>query len=209
MVLALDQVTKVLVKTNMSIGESIHISNWFYIKFIENPGMAFGLDIPGRLGKPMLTIFRIIAVAGIGWYMNLMIKKDSKPGLLYFMAFIFAGAMGNIIDCTIYGRIFNESTYYSIATLFPEEGGYAPLLHGQVVDMFYFPLLQGIYPHWVPWIGGQEFIFFRPIFNVADSSITFGIIAILIFQKRYFTEPEPAAGSSNSVDGVPLPDNTV
>jgi signal peptidase II len=195
LVLTVDQVTKILVKTHMSIGESIHIFDWFQIKFIENPGMAFGLDIPGKFGKPMLTVFRMIAVAGIGWYMNLILKKGAKPGLMYFMAFIFAGAMGNIIDCTIYGRIFSESTYFSVATLFPEGGGYAPVLHGQVVDMFYFPLLHGIYPYWVPWVGGQEYVFFRPIFNIADASISTGIIAILLFQKRYFSEPESAEES--------------
>lgn len=202
-VLMVDQVSKILIKTNMTIGESIYVFDWFQIKFIENPGMAFGLDIPGRFGKPLLTIFRIIAVAGIGWYMYLMLQRQARPGLLYFMALIFAGAMGNILDCTFYGRIFNESSYYSIATLFPPEGGYAPLLHGWVVDMFYFPLMQGVYPEWMPWVGGQDFIFFRPIFNVADASITTGILAILIFQKRYFPEhlheSEPAPGTETPV----------
>jgi len=197
--LTIDQVSKILVKTNMTIGESIYIFNWFQIKFIENPGMAFGLDIPGRFGKPILTIFRIIAVTGIGWYMHLMLKRHAKPGLMYFMAFIFAGAMGNILDCVFYGRIFNESTYFSVATMFPEGGGYAPLLHGWVVDMFYFPLMQGVYPDWFPWIGGQEFLFFRPIFNVADASITTGILAILIFQKRYFSEPDPATFTEQEI----------
>jgi signal peptidase II len=189
LILVIDQTIKILVKTHMAIGESISIfDNWFYIKFIENPGMAFGIDIPGRYGKPLLTIFRIIAVGGIGWYMHLMIKKGAKPGLIYFMALIFAGAMGNIIDCTFYGLIFNESTYFQVASLFPLGGGYAPLLHGQVVDMFYFPLINGTYPNWIPWLRGQEFEFFRPIFNVADSSISVGIVAILLFQKRYFSE---------------------
>ncbi|MBN2482067.1 MAG: lipoprotein signal peptidase [Bacteroidales bacterium] len=191
-ILAADQILKILVKTNMTIGESITVfNNWFYIRFIENPGMAFGIDIPGKYGKPLLTVFRIIAVSAIGWYMNHMIVKKAKPGLIFFMALIFAGAMGNIIDCTFYGLIFNESTYFDVAVMFPEGGGYAPLLQGKVVDMFYFPVISGAYPAWFPWLGGQEFVFFRPIFNIADSSITIGIFAILIFQKRYFTEHAP------------------
>ncbi len=215
-ILIMDQVVKILVKTNMTIGESITVFNsWFYIKFIENPGMAFGIDIPGRFGKPLLTIFRIIAVSAIGWYLNLMIVKKAKPGLILFIALIFAGAMGNIIDCTFYGLIFNESTYFNTATMFPDGGGYAHFLQGRVVDMFYFPIINGTYPQWFPWLHGQEFVFFRPIFNLADASISVGIFAILIFQKRYFSdhmplfeqdsklhdkksEPAPETGSENA-----------
>lgn len=192
LILVLDQTIKILVKTNMTIGESITIfSNWFFIRFIENPGMAFGIDIPGRLGKPLLTVFRIIAVTAIGWYLYKLILNQAKAGLIFFIAMIFAGAMGNIIDCTVYGLIFNESTYFDVASIFPGNGGYAPLLHGRVVDMFYFPVINGTYPNWFPWVGGQELIFFRPIFNIADSSISIGILAILIFQKRYFNENSP------------------
>lgn len=191
-ILIADQFVKIMVKTNMTIGESITVfNNWFYIRFIENPGMAFGVDIPGKYGKPLLTIFRIVAVSAIGWYMGHMVDRKAKPGLIFFMAMIFAGAMGNIIDCVFYGRVFNESTYFNVATMFPDGGGYAPLLHGKVVDMFYFPIINGTYPQWFPWVGGQEFVFFRPIFNVADSSITVGILAILIFQRRYFSDNVP------------------
>jgi signal peptidase II len=201
LVLFIDQLVKVEIKTTMTIGESITVfQNWFFIKFIENPGMAFGLDIPGKQGKPILTIFRIIAVIAIGWYMRELVKKEAKTGLVLCVALIFAGAMGNIIDSVFYGVLFNESTYFSVAQMFPENGGYAGLLHGRVVDMLYFPIIQGTYPNWFPVWHGQEFIFFRPIFNIADSSISVGIISILIFQKRFFHHeltPEQEQGRSS------------
>jgi signal peptidase II len=150
--------------------------------------MAFGLDIPGKLGKPVLTLFRIVAVVVIGWYLNKLVKENVKTGLVLCVALIFAGAMGNIIDSVFYGLIFSESTYFHLASLFPQEGGYAPLLYGKVVDMLYFPIIQGTWPDWVPRMGGQEFIFFRPIFNLADSSISVGIMIILLFQRRFFHE---------------------
>lgn len=187
LVLVIDQVVKVWIKTNMTIGESITVfDNWFQIRFIENPGMAFGLDIPGRWGKPVLTIFRIIAVGIIGWYLHQQILRKAHTGLILCIALILAGASGNIIDSVFYGVIFNESTYFKVATLFPEEGGYAPLLYGKVVDMLYFPLIQGHFPSWFPWKGGEEFIFFRPIFNLADTSISAGIVSILIWQRKFF-----------------------
>ncbi len=148
--------------------------------------MAFGLDIPGRWGKPVLTIFRILAVIAIGWYLNQLIIKKAHTGLIMCVALILTGAAGNIIDSIFYGVIFNESTYFTVATLFPEGGGYAPLLHGKVVDMLYFPVIQGHFPSWFPGKAGEEFIFFRPIFNLADSSISIGILTILAFQKRFF-----------------------
>ena len=190
-VLFIDQLVKIEIKTTMTIGESITVfGNWFFIKFIENPGMAFGLDIPGKQGKPILTIFRIIAVVAIGWYLRELVIKGAKTGLVLCVALIFAGAMGNIIDSVFYGVIFNESTYFSVAQIFPKEGGYGHILHGRVVDMLYFPILQGTYPNWFPIWHGQEFIFFRPIFNIADSSISIGIISILLFQKSFFQHEE-------------------
>jgi signal peptidase II len=189
LVLIIDQVTKFHIKTTMTIGESISVlGNWFQIRFIENPGMAFGLDIPGKWGKPVLTIFRIIAVGAIGWYLKQLITKKAHSGLILCVALIMAGATGNIIDSVFYGVIFNESTYFSVATLFPEEGGYAPLLYGKVVYMIYFPIIHGHFPSWFPGRGGEEFIFFRPIFNMADTSISAGIITILVFQKKFFHE---------------------
>ena len=192
LVLLVDQIVKIQIKTSMTIGESITVfGNWFFIKFIENPGMAFGLDIPGRLGKPILTIFRIIAVIAIGWYLRELVKTRVNTGLILCVSLIFAGAMGNIIDSVFYGLIFNESTYYTVAQLFPPEGGYGAMLHGHVVDMLYFPIIKGIYPGWFPFWAGEEFIFFRPIFNIADSSISVGIVIILLFQKRFFHENKP------------------
>lgn len=187
LVLLIDQVVKFHIKTTMTIGESYHVfGNWFQIRFIENPGMAFGIDIPGKWGKPVLTIFRIIAVSVMGWYMVQLIKKQASNGLILCVALIMAGAAGNIIDSVFYGLIFNESTYFSVATAFPEGGGYAPLLYGKVVDMLYFPIIQGHFPDWFPGKGGEEFIFFRPIFNLADSAITTGILSILVFQRKFF-----------------------
>jgi len=198
LVLIADQILKIYIKTNMAIGDSITVfPNWFYIRFIENPGMAFGLDIPGKLGKPILTIFRIVAVAAIGWYLRELIKMSAKPLLIFCIALILAGATGNIIDSVFYGLIFSESTYYNIATMFPAEGGYAPLLYGKVVDMFYFPIIKGFYPDWVPRLGGEEFIFFRPIFNIADSSISLGILIILAFQRKFFDDGKPLTTSSS------------
>jgi signal peptidase II len=189
LVLLVDQLIKFQIKTSMTIGQSIPVfGNWFQIRFIENPGMAFGFDIPGRWGKPLLTLFRILAVVAIGWYLNQLISKHVKTGLILCVALILAGATGNIIDSVFYGRIFNESTYFTVATIFPEDGGYAPLLFGKVVDMLYFPIIQGHFPQWFPFRPGEEFIFFRPIFNLADTSISVGILTILVFQKRFFKE---------------------
>jgi len=201
LVLLIDQLVKIEIKTTMTIGEGFTVfGNWFYIKFIENPGMAFGLDIPGKQGKPILTIFRIVAVIAIGWYLRELVRKGAKTGLVLCVALIFAGAMGNIIDSVFYGVLFNESTYFTVAQIFPKNGGYGPLLHGRVVDMLYFPILKGTYPNWFPVWHGQEFIFFRPIFNIADSSISVGIITILLFQKRFFqheSAPELEKGLSS------------
>jgi signal peptidase II len=202
LVLLIDQIVKIQVKTTMTIGESITVGgNWFFIKFIENPGMAFGLDIPGKYGKPVLTIFRIIAVAAIGWYLHELIRQKAKTGLVLCVALIMAGAAGNIIDSLFYGLIFNESTYFSVATLFPEGGGYASLLHGKVVDMLYFPVIKGTYPQWFPWHGGEDFVFFRPIFNLADSAISIGIFIILIFQKRFFEGNRPITEEGTRDEG--------
>lgn len=187
-ILFIDQALKIWVKTNMMLGDEFPvISDWFYIHFVENNGMAFGMELGGDWGKIFLSLFRIVAVIGIGWYLYKLSCKDAPKGLIISISMVLAGALGNIIDSAFYGMIFNHS-YSQVATLFPEGGGYASFLHGRVVDMFYFPLFSGQYPEWLPWIGGQEFIFFRPVFNVADSSITLGILSILIFQKDFFKE---------------------
>lgn len=170
----------------MTLGQEHRIiGNWFILHFIENNGMAFGMEFAGKTGKQILSIFRIIAIVGIGWYLLHLIKKDVSYGLIFSVSAILAGAIGNMIDSAFYGMIFNDS-YFQVASFFPEGGGYSSFLHGQVVDMFYFPIIRGYYPDWFPWNSGGEFIFFRPVFNLADSSITIGVTFILIFQKRFF-----------------------
>jgi signal peptidase II len=189
LILVADQIVKIIVKTHMILGGSIPVfDNWFFIRFIENPGMAFGIDIPGKLGKPVLSIFRIFAVGLIGWYLLSLIRKNAPTGFVLCIAMIFAGAIGNIIDSMFYGLIFSESTYFEAAKFLPKEGGYASFLHGHVVDMLYFPLIERNYPNWFPIWGGQRFIFFRPIFNIADSAISIGVMAILIFHRKYLKE---------------------
>jgi signal peptidase II len=181
----------------MVLGQEHHIlGNWFIIHFTENEGMAFGMKLGGSFGKLFLSIFRIIAVIGIGWYLNSLIKKKASASLIICLSFIFAGALGNILDSAFYGLIFNES-YFHLAQVFPKEGGYASFLHGKVVDMLYFPILEGHFPSWVPLWGGEDFVFFRPVFNIADSSITMGVFSLILFQKQLFkkeTDPAPDQG---------------
>lgn len=186
-VLLIDQTSKIIVKTTMTLGQGIPvISNRFYIYFIENEGMAFGMQFSGEYGKLILSIFRIIAVVFIGWYIHKLIVQKAHKGLIISISMIMAGALGNIIDSVFYGILFSESTFFTTATFLPEAGGYASLLHGKVVDMLYFPIITGNFPQWFPFWGGQEFVFFRPVFNVADTAITSGVIILLVFQKRFF-----------------------
>ena len=189
LILLADQILKFWIKLNMTLGQEFKIiGNWFIIHFTENNGMAFGMEFGGDAGKLALTLFRIVAVCGIGYGVIYLIKKKYHRGLILNVSLIFAGALGNIIDSTFYGLIFSESSYFSPARLFPAEGGYSALFYGRVVDMFYFPIIEGSFPLWVPAWGGEEFIFFRPVFNIADAAISVGVILILIFQKKYFKE---------------------
>ncbi len=196
-ILLIDQVSKYIVKTNMTLYQDIHVlGNWFIIKFIENDGMAFGLDLPGNYGKLILTLFRIAAVIGIGFYLRYLIRLKAQFGLIISVSLILAGALGNIIDSVFYGVIYNQSTQFTTANLFPHDGGYATLMHGHVVDMFYFPIIRGYYPEWIPWKGGDPFEFFRPVFNVADSAISIGVGLILVFQKSFFLVESKATEES-------------
>jgi len=188
LILIIDQILKIWVKTHMEIGEEIHIfGNRGMLHFIENNGMAFGMEMGGKPGKLILSIFRVIAIFGIGWFLNSLIVKKTNLGLILAVSAIMAGAIGNIIDSAFYGMIFNES-YNQVATLFPAEGGYSSFLHGRVVDMFYFPVINTYWPDWSPINSGKSLIFFRPVFNVAYSAITCGVISIILFQKRMFKD---------------------
>jgi len=187
-ILIIDQVLKIWVKTHMSIGQEIPLfGNWGILHFIENNGMAFGMEMGGKPGKFFLSLFRIIAIFGIGWFLASLVKKNAGTGLILAVSAIMAGAIGNIIDSAFYGMIFNES--YSVpAVLFPPEGGYSSFLHGRVVDMFYFPVINTHWPSWSPIKPNESLIFFRPVFNIADSAITCGVISIILFQKKMFRD---------------------
>jgi signal peptidase II len=187
-ILIIDQTLKIWVKTHMSIGQEIPLfGNWGILHFIENNGMAFGMEMGGKPGKFILSLFRIIAIFGIGWFLASLVKKNASMGLILAVSAIMAGAIGNIIDSAFYGIIFNES--YSVpAVLFPSEGGYSSFLHGRVVDMFYFPVINTHWPSWSPVKANESLIFFRPVFNIADSAITCGVISIILFQKKMFQD---------------------
>lgn len=188
LILIADQILKIWVKTHMQIGDEIHIfGNRGMLHFIENNGMAFGMEMGGKPGKLILSIFRIIAIAGIIWFLNSIIKRKTHFGLILAVSAILAGAIGNLIDSAFYGMIFSES-YTQKAILFPPGGGYSSFLHGRVVDMFYFPVINTHWPDWSPFRPGESFVFFRPVFNIADSAITCGVFAILIFQKKMFKD---------------------
>jgi signal peptidase II len=195
-----DQVLKFWIKLNMTYGESFELLglSWAQILFVENEGMAFGMSFGGSYGKLFLTLFRMFAVPG-GFYLIWYLAKNKyHNGLIYCVALIVAGALGNLIDSIFYGVIFSHS-YNQVASLFPPDGGYAPLLYGRVVDMFYFPLIDSSWPEWIPYLGGKDLKFFEPIFNIADSAISIGVITILIFQGKFLKE-DPGAAEPSSDD---------
>lgn len=187
-VLIADQVLKFWVKTTFALGDSIPLFGeglgWGRLQFVENKGMAFGLEFGGEAGKVALTLFRMLAVVGIGWLLKRAVAHKQGAWMTTSLALVFAGALGNIIDSAFYGVLFSASSPHGVAEFLPPEGGYAPLLHGAVVDMFYFPVWRGYFPTWIPIWGGQDFEFFRPVFNIADAAITIGIVLLLLVQQR-------------------------
>lgn len=181
-ILLIDQIIKIEVKTNMTLGEAKRVTDWFYIEFIENNGMAYGMKF---INKLVLSLFRLFAIGFIGYYLAKIIKKNVVPlGYIVLIAMVLAGAAGNLIDCLFYGLIFDASTPFTVSQFVPFGEGYSTFLHGKVVDMFYFPIIQTTWPEWVPYFGGSEYVFFSPVFNFADACISVGVVALLLFYRK-------------------------
>lgn len=190
LILIADQALKFWIKTSFTYGPVLDLfgQRWAQLYFIENEGMAWGWKFGGEWGKMALTLFRLVAVLFGTWYLGKIVREGASRGFIICASLIYAGALGNLIDSMFYGLLFSESTQYQIATFLPEGGGYAGFLHGKVVDMLYFPMVESTWPEWMPFIGGEHFLFFSPIFNIADAAISVGVITLLIFQKRFFPQ---------------------
>ena len=180
-ILLIDQAIKIWVKTSMTLHESIHVFDWFYITFIENRGMAFGMEIGSKI---MLSLFRIVAIGALIYYIRQEVKRGTRTGYIVCLSLILAGAAGNLIDCMFYGLIFNESSPYYLSYFVPFGEGYAPFLMGKVVDMFYFPIIETEWPTWVPFVGGNHFVFFSPVFNFADACISVSVVYLILFYRE-------------------------
>lgn len=180
-ILLIDQAIKIWVKTSMTLHESIHITDWFYITFIENMGMAFGMQLGSKI---VLSLFRVVAIGVLGYYIWQQVNKNARTGYIVCLSLVLAGAAGNLIDCMFYGMIFNESSPYYLSYFVDFGTGYAPFLMGKVVDMFYFPLIETDWPTWMPFVGGQHFVFFSPVFNFADASISVSVVLLLLFYRE-------------------------
>jgi signal peptidase II len=204
-ILIIDQISKIYIKTHLNYGEGFDILglSWAKIHFVENEGMAFGMSFGGLKGKYILSIFRIIMTGFLIYILYNLIKQNEPKSLIVFFSLVIAGAIGNSIDGLFYGIIFSESHYHGgIATMFPPEGGYGSFLTGKVVDMLYFPMVDTVLPEWVPFWGGERFEFFRPVFNVADSAITVGVVLILLFNRQFFLSD----GQKKINQSSPIPD---
>ena len=199
-ILLIDQAIKIWVKTSLTLHESIHIFDWFYITFIENMGMAFGMQLGSKI---VLSLFRVVAISALTYYIWKEVRKNSRTGYIVCLAMVLAGAIGNLIDCLFYGLIFNESSPYYVSYFVPFGTGYAPMLMGKVVDMFYFPLIETEWPQWMPFVGGEHFVFFSPVFNFADASISVSVVLLLLFYRKEISSISLSSSAQKSEDKEP------
>ena len=193
--IAIDQIIKIWVKTSMTLHESIHITDWFYISFVENNGMAFGMQMGSKI---VLSLFRVVAISLLAYYLWQQVRRHARTGYIVCLAMVLAGAVGNLIDCMFYGLVFNASSVHYASYFVPFGTGYAPFLMGKVVDMFYFPLIVTTWPGWMPVWGGQEFVFFSPVFNFADANISVGFVLLLLFYHKEITLQENQRNQSEA-----------
>lgn len=196
-ILLIDQAIKILVKTSMMLHESIHVTDWFYITFIENNGMAFGMQLGSKI---VLSLFRFFAIAALIYYIWLEVRRHARTGYIICLAMVLAGAAGNLIDCLFYGLVFSGSSPYYVSYIVPFGSGYAPFLMGKVVDMFYFPLIETEWPLWMPFVGGQHFVFFSPVFNFADASISVSVVLLLLFYREEISRISLSRHADNQED---------
>lgn len=197
-ILLIDQAIKIWVKTSMMLHESIHVTDWFYITFIENMGMAFGMQLGSKI---VLSLFRVFAISALTYYIWLEVRRKSRTGYIVCLAMVLAGALGNLIDCLFYGLVFCESSPFYVSYFVPFGTGYAPLLMGKVVDMFYFPLIETEWPLWMPFVGGEHFVFFSPVFNFADASISVSVVLLLLFYRKEISRISLSSAAEHKEEG--------